>query len=224
MGRARRAGAGAGARSAGNRDRERVIAGHEREGGAEERAEEGTEEWWAALVHVLGQPSEVRRRAAWEAVAGTAGVGGARLEWAVVEARVRAAERAAMRTVWPALMGRARPVRSAGASGAGVAVRVWTEEEVAETVRRGGVVDLGGQEVELTGELVVKGARRVATIRKGTLRVSRANAGLGMGCALAAKRSVELRLEGVRVVGTGVRCEEGGRVTLVDAHVMDASR
>ena len=211
MGRARRAGAGAGARSAGNRDRERVIAGHEREGGAEERAEEGTEEWWAALVHVLGQPSEVRRRAAWEAVAGTAGVGGARLEWAVVEARVRAAERAAMRLVGPA-----------GASGAGRSVKIWTGDKLIEAMARGGEVDLGGTEVELTGVLGATGAEKVATIRNGTLWVSSANAGLGKGYGLIAGRGGEMRLEGVRVVGTGVWCEEGGRVTLVNTHVADA--
>ena len=222
MGRARRAGAGAGARSAGNRDRERVIAGHEREGGAEERAEEGTEEWWAALVHVLGQPSEVRRRAAWEAVAGTAGVGGARLEWAVVEARVRAAERAAMGFLGPAVTGPAGLVGSVRVSAAGRAVRVWTDAEIANAVARGGEVDLGGQEVELTREVEVKGANKMATIRNGTLRMLSSERKVETLFALKARRGGELRLEGVRVVGTGVCCREGGHVTLVDTQVTDA--
>ena len=171
-------------------------------------AEEWTEGWWVALVCVLGQPSEVRRRAAWEAVAGTAVTGAARLEWAEVEARVRAVE--------------TRLVGSAGALGAGGAVRVWTEEEVVETAARGGEVDLGGMEVELTRVVVVKGVNKAATIRNGTLRVSTVNAEMGNGLALVVENGGGLRLECMRVVGTGVSCKGGGRVTLVDTHLTDA--
>ena len=179
-------------------------------------AEEGTEAWWAALVYVLGQPSEVRRRAAWEAVAGTRGAG---LEWAEVEARVRAAERATMRTVQPAVTGLAGPVRSAGASGTGRSVKVWTEKEVVAAVRMGGEVDLGGAEVVLTDVVGVVGAGTVGTIRNGTLRgVCPVPEGMHI---LGASERGELRLERVRVVGTGVCCAEGGRVTLLDTHVTD---
>ena len=203
-----------------------MIAGYEGEGAAEEREEErtegGKEGWLVGLVHVLGQPSEVRWRAAWEAVAGTAGVGGAGLEWAEVEARVRAAERAAMRTVQPAVTVRAGPVRWAGAPGTGRSVKVWTEHDVAKAVARGGEVDLRGTEVELISVVVVVASGTVATIFNGTLQVSSANAWLGNGCALAAFSGGELRLEDVRVVGTGMCCAEGGRLTLVDTHVTDA--
>ena len=48
-------------------------------GRSSEQAER-TEEWWVGLMYVLGQPSELRRRAAWEAVAGMPEMQGAGLE------------------------------------------------------------------------------------------------------------------------------------------------
>ena len=60
------------------------------------------------------------------------------------------------------------------------------------------------------------------TVRNGTLRAS--SAALGEGYALRAAGGGPLRVEGVRVVGTGVQCEGGGHVVLTDAHVADAPK
>ena len=182
------------------------------EGGAEAagRGAERTDEEWVALLYVLGQPSEVRRRAAWEAVVGLPEMRGAGLAWADVEAEAGAAGRGQGGTA------------GSGADAAAAEVLVATTgEEVAEVARRGGVVDLGGREVELECEVVVAGAGVAVTIRNGTLRVR--DAKLGNGYTLRVAEGGELRLEGVWVVGTGVQCEGGGRVTLVDTDVMDAS-
>ena len=63
------------------------------EGGAEtaSRGAERTDEEWVALLYMLGQPSELRRRAAWEAVVGLPEMRGAGLAWADVEAEAGAA-------------------------------------------------------------------------------------------------------------------------------------
>ena len=186
-------------------------------------AQGGAEEWWVALTCVLAQPSELQRWAAWEAVAEVRGAG---LEWAEVEARVRAAEGAARGDRRPAAVGSGDAGESAGASeSAGRSVEsesqhVWTGEEVAQAVERGGVVDLGGQEVVLTRAIKVGFEETVATVRNGTVRVEVAV--LGDGYALCCRGKGRLRMEGVRVVGTGILCIDGGRVSLVDVEVVDS--
>ena len=179
---------------------------------------ERAEEWWVALTSVLGQPSEQRRRAAWEALAGTLALRGAGLEWAEVEARVRAAGAVA------AAAGSVRAPRPAVTAAPAAArarrpARVWTGSEVVETVADGSVVDLGGREVVLTRAAVVVGVGKVGTLRNGTVRV--VNATFEMIGALRAVMGGELRLEGVRVVGTGIVLDEG-RASLVGAEVVDS--
>ena len=165
---------------------------------------------------MLGQPSELRRRAAWEAVVGRVGLDGAGLEWADVEARVRVAERAVMRTVGSAVTGPAGPAGSAGALGAGGAAKVWTGDEV-EAVKRGGVVDLGGREVALPRAAVVAGAGVEATVRNGTV----VGVSVVDRVAFAVMTEAKLRLEGMRVVGANIVCSGRRQVTLIDTHVTE---
>ena len=177
-------------------------------GRSSEQAER-TEEWWVGLMYVLGQPSELRRRAAWEAVAGMPEMQGAGLEWADVEVKLRGDNVANETRKGNAGRG-ARAAQSGGLSGS----------EVVNALARGTVVDLKGREVVLTRVASVVGVGRTATLRNGTVRG--ANAAIGDGYALQCEQRAQLHLQDVRVVGTGIACMGHATMALLDASVEDS--
>lgn len=152
-----------------------------------------------ALAYLVRKVPDELRRAVWEAAEGLFAIREARLQWADVEASI---------------------TRQRLALQEGIAL-VSTAEELAEAMERGGSIDLGGDELGLTAEIVV-GNRVVTTVRNGTLRA--ADTPLGTGYGLQVQQGAELRLEGMTVIGTGVRCGGGGNAALVHVRLEDAPK
>ena len=97
-------------------------------------------------------------------------------------------------------------------------VVVRTGDELVEAAKRGGVVELGGGEVVLRRAVRVRGTS--VTVRNGTVRVideEIVNDGYGVQVEMGGR----LTVENVRVVGTGLSCEDGGQAELQGVEIAD---
>ena len=182
---------------------------------ADFRKHEAAEQRRRALAYLAHKVPAGLRRAVWDAVKGLPAIREVGLQWADVDG-----ESASTGNGEAGGAGNGEAASSGALEPRPGSVEVSTEAQLVAAMGRGGAVELGGRTVWLTAEAAVTRADGAVTIREGTLRV--ASAGLAEGYALGVRNGGELRLEGVRVVGTGVQCEGGGKVVLTNVHVIDA--